>query len=202
MEMNQVTKEYGYRKKGNSFWKIENGFYKLINIQKSNNGDYFFINLGIHPVGLPQLITGQLNILEKPPESGCIFRKRIEQVAPSLTNSFKEMMSKGLTTKITDEILTSIPYVEEWMKESGTNKFVVENEGDTLTNLINVVPILGGKAYLMIKFFCNLNLENKERAYKYFQDYLSLDVVVDNKILDFTLVDSYLKSLMKEDFPS
>ncbi|MEC1526249.1 DUF4304 domain-containing protein, partial [Neobacillus niacini] len=49
--MNQVTKEYGYRKKGNSFWKIENGFYKLINIQKSNNGDYFFINLGIHPVG-------------------------------------------------------------------------------------------------------------------------------------------------------
>jgi hypothetical protein len=199
MEMKEVTKKYGYRKKGNSFWKIEDGFYKLINIQKSTYGDYFFINLGIHPVGLPQLITGQLIIKEKPPESGCIFRKRIEEVVPSLTNSFKEMMSKGLTTKIQDAIIISIPYVEEWMKEYGTHKFVVQNEEDTLTNLINVLPILERKAYLMLKYFCNLNLENKEMSNKYLQDYLSLDVVINNNILDFNLVDSYLKALMKED---
>lgn len=42
----QIT-AYGYRKRGNSFWKTENGFYKLINFQTGAYGDYFFINVAL-----------------------------------------------------------------------------------------------------------------------------------------------------------
>ena len=56
---------YGYKKSGNSFWKIENGFYKLIDFQGGAHGDYFFINVGLHPVGFPSLITGKLEIKER-----------------------------------------------------------------------------------------------------------------------------------------
>ncbi|MEI5909627.1 DUF4304 domain-containing protein [Bacillus spongiae] len=201
MKMKQATKKYGYRKNRNSFWKIENGFYKLIHIQKSSYGDYFFINLGIHPVGLPKLITNQLIIKERPPESECLFRKRIEQVIPSLTTSLNAMMSDGLTTEIQDDILKSIPYIEGWMEQHGTHSFIIENQDDTLIRLLNVVPILGEKAYYMTKYFSNLKVNNREIAYTYLQNYLSLDIFIENKILDFNQIDSYLISLLKEEFP-
>ena len=73
---------YGYKKSGNSFWKIENGFYKLIDFQGGAHGDYFFINVGLHPVGLPSLITGKLEIKERPREHECIIRQRIGEIVP------------------------------------------------------------------------------------------------------------------------
>ena len=44
-EMKSAFSERGYRKAGNSFWKVENGFYKLVNFQKGAYGDYFFVNV-------------------------------------------------------------------------------------------------------------------------------------------------------------
>lgn len=65
-EVKGIFSEYGYKKERNSFWKIENDFYKLINFQHGAYGDYLFVNVGLHPVGLPSLYTGKLEIKEKP----------------------------------------------------------------------------------------------------------------------------------------
>lgn len=47
--LNEVKGElarYGYKKSGRSFWKVENGFYKLIDFQKGAYGDYFLSTWG------------------------------------------------------------------------------------------------------------------------------------------------------------
>lgn len=67
---------YGYQKSRNSFWKIENGFYRLIDFQKGAYGDYLFINVCLYPAGLPSLIAGKLEIKERPWEYECIIRQR------------------------------------------------------------------------------------------------------------------------------
>ena len=68
------------RKKDIHFFKADNGFYKLINIQKSQFGDNFYIHIGVHPIGLPQLITDQLQIKENISIFDCILRTRIELI--------------------------------------------------------------------------------------------------------------------------
>lgn len=40
-EVKSEITQYGYKKARNSFWKIEDGFYKLINFQHGAYGDYF-----------------------------------------------------------------------------------------------------------------------------------------------------------------
>ena len=72
----------GYRKKRNSFWKREGGFYRLVDFQHGAYGDYFFINVGLHPVGLPSLIAGELVIKEQPKEYECIFHQRVGEISP------------------------------------------------------------------------------------------------------------------------
>jgi len=73
-----TLKPLGFKKKRHTFFKAENGFYKLINIQKSQFGDHFYINIGVHPIGLPQLITDQLQLKENISIFDCILQTRIE----------------------------------------------------------------------------------------------------------------------------
>ncbi len=44
--LHATLKPLGFKKKRHTFFKAENGFYKLINIQKSQFGDDFYINIG------------------------------------------------------------------------------------------------------------------------------------------------------------
>ena len=74
-----ALKPLGFKKKAKLF-KTENGFYKLINIQNSQYGDDFYINIGIHPIGLPRLITDQLLIKENSSIFDCILQTRIEPI--------------------------------------------------------------------------------------------------------------------------
>ncbi len=62
INLHTALKPLGFKKKRHTFFKADNGFYKLINIQNSQYGDDFYINIRIHPIGLPQLITGELHI--------------------------------------------------------------------------------------------------------------------------------------------
>lgn len=74
----QIT-AYGYRKHGNSFWKTENGFYKLINFQTGAYGDYFFINVALHPEGMP-VLSQYCESVKNRKESQCVLRWRVEQI--------------------------------------------------------------------------------------------------------------------------
>ena len=77
----------GYRKRRNSFYKTEDGFYKLINFQKGAYGDYFYINVGLHPIGLPILQANALLIpdhrtLKKTSRRNC-GRKKMQDLGQS-----------------------------------------------------------------------------------------------------------------------
>ena len=87
-EVKDTFSQYGYRKERNSFWKKENGFYKLVNFQSGAYGDYFFINVGLHPIGLPSLIAGKLEIKERPKEYECIFRRRMGEISHRLAEQY------------------------------------------------------------------------------------------------------------------
>lgn len=50
-EIKPLFAKYGYKKNGDSFWKLENGFYKLINFQKGRYGDYFLSMSDYIPMG-------------------------------------------------------------------------------------------------------------------------------------------------------
>lgn len=50
-EVKGIFSEYGYKKERNSFWKIENDFYKLINFQHGAYGDYLLLMLDFTPWG-------------------------------------------------------------------------------------------------------------------------------------------------------
>nr|WP_240523227.1 DUF4304 domain-containing protein [Bacillus cereus] len=78
--LHATLKPLGFKKKRHTFFKADNGFYKLINIQKSQFGDDFYINIGVHPIGLPQLITDQLQIRENISIFDCILQTRIEPI--------------------------------------------------------------------------------------------------------------------------
>ncbi len=67
-QIKEPMADLGYRKNGNSFRRVEKGFYQLIHFQKGGFGDYFFINVALHPMGLPLLQAGDLALPERPKE--------------------------------------------------------------------------------------------------------------------------------------
>ena len=108
-EVKGIFSEYGYKKERNSFWKIENDFYRLINFQHGAYGDYFFVNVGLHPVGLPSLYTGKLEIKEKPKEHECIIRQRMEQIVP--IPSLEKALTFPTHENIVQDIIFNFPKV-------------------------------------------------------------------------------------------
>lgn len=192
---NAVLKPIGYRKKGNSFWKIDNEIYKLINFQKSAfRGDWFFINLGIHPLGLPSLQVNQLLILEKPKEYECIISQRIEEAIKNEELSiFKEEMASVEDNELVNSMLYYLSKdVDQWLNYWGSNIRLANASKDKLVNMFAVVPRLKEKAFFMLKFYCLTKINKIQKAREYLNQYLSLKV--DD--LDFSKVDNYLKSLI------
>lgn len=179
---------YGYRKTGNSFWKVENGFYKLINFQHGAYGDYFFINVGLHPVGLPR-VSGKLEIKERPREHECVIRRRIGEIVPN------EWFQKALTPlhdpHTLYEITACIPAVESWLAHWGNFETLADKDFSELSGMMPIAPILWRKSYDLLKCYCMIKQKNLPEAKKYFLAYLA-----ENKELDFSAVDRYMESLL------
>lgn len=194
-EVNSSLEKFGYKKKGDSFWKVNNNFYNLIDFQKgAHGGGYFFVNVCVHPIGLPQLLTNQLLISEQPKEHECIFRQRIEQI------SKKEEISafrKGLVSvdnrEVIHAIINVIPTeVEQWLETWSTYEKIIDSKLDDVSHMMTVVPMLKEKALLMLKFYCSIRLGDNKKALQYFEQYLNTEVTG----LKFPHIDSYLKSLL------
>lgn len=180
---------YGYKKSGNSFWKIENGFYKLIDFQGGVHGDYFFINVGLHPVGLPSLITGKLEIKKRPREHECIIRQRIGEIAP--LELFHKALPPIHDTDTVRAIIASIPVVESWLADLGTFDALANKNFSELSKMMPIAPIIWQKAYYMLKCYCMLKQQNLPEAKKLFHAYLA-----ENPNMDFSAIDHYMKSLL------
>ena len=185
--------EHGYQKKNNSFWKSEDGFYKLINFQKGAYGNYYFINIGLHPLGLPMLSTEELIIPNLPSESECIIRQRIEQVISSPTaERFKKELVAVNDMEVVGELIDVISEIDQWFKEWGSFQKIENMEFDEAVNMLTVVPVLKKKAFYMLKCYCANRSGNSETARNNFNAYLSESI----DVFDFHHVDKFLNVLI------
>lgn len=187
--------EYGYKKHKNSFWKVENGFYKLIDFQKgTHGGNYYFINVSLHPIGLPKLLTNELIINEMPTESECIIRQRIEQIVDSsVAQIFKSRLVSIDELDAIKDIIKSISEVDKWLMEWGDYEKIANMEFEEAAKLLSVVPILKKKAFYFIKCYCAFQNGNTKEAKEEFERYLNEKI----DRLDFQKIDQFLKNLLK-----
>lgn len=192
-EVKPLFAKYGYKKNGDSFWKLENDFYKLINFQKGRYGDYFFINVGLHPNGLPMLYTNQLCLLEKPKESQCVLRQRAEQIS-SAANSFEKEIGYSEEIEVLQKLLPAImPDIEYWLNKWGSYETILSADFNTISKLFSVAPIVWEKEFWLLRCHCALMAGDNATAKRYFSTYQS-----QNSDMDFSLVDSYMEDLITD----
>lgn len=186
----------GYRKRRNSFYKRENGFYKLVNFQKGAYGDYFFINVGLYPVGLPYLQANTLYIPDHPKEYECVFRERVGEIVDEEKREIWSMpwISDDMVPHVTDAIVD----MEDWFKKWGSFRRILDSSFDELSKMFSVVPILWEKEYLLLKFYSALQVGDMELARNFFGKYSDVTVQTVNtmQVLDFGKLDDHLRSMI------
>lgn len=182
----------GYRKRGNSFYKTEDGFYKLVSFQKGAYGDYFFINAGLHPVGLPLLQADTLQIPDHPKEYECALRERIGQI---VTEEKREIWSKAqnwIGSDMVPHIIDAIGDIEAWFQKWGSFQGILDCSFDEISDMFSAVPLLWEKEYLLLKFYAALQVGDIALSRELFRSYSN--TVVQN--LNFERTDSYLQSML------
>jgi hypothetical protein len=198
-KVHYALKQRHYTKSGASFSKIENGFYKLIHFQKGAFGGYFFINVGLHPVGLPQLIVDALSIPEKPKEHECFIRERVDQIIKgAFTNVSERTFVYASNPAVIETVIEILPEIENWLTKWSSFEVLAKTPDQDLEKLMPAVPILKKKAIAMMRYFCAIKLNNNENIQKWLKEYLSIRVPG----LIFPEVDAYLKSLDKKNEPT
>ncbi|OUO95096.1 DUF4304 domain-containing protein [Cloacibacillus sp. An23] len=191
----QIT-EYGYKKHGNSFWKTENGFYKLINFQTGAYGDYFFINVALHPDGMP-VLSQRCETTKKPKESQCAFRWRIEQIA-GCAAVFRGQIGFPQDADTAKRLIAAVmPEIESWLDKRGSYQAVLSADFDELSRSFSAVPILWMKEFLLLKSYCAFMRGDEINAARYFSAYLK-----ENRDMDFSYADNYMKELLSSRAPS
>ncbi|EPY7712160.1 TPA: DUF4304 domain-containing protein [Bacillus pacificus] len=192
--LHAALKPLGFKKKRHTFCKTENGFYKLINIQKSQFEDDFYIHIGVHPIGLPQLITDQLLIKENISIFDCILRTRIEPI---------HMKQNQLLHNVSHETIDIPNYLStifDWFQVWASYENLVKTNIHSVTSVLAVVPILQEKAFLLLTCFSFYNLKQYEQANHYLQQYLHCAVHLNTEEKEqvfFREVDMYMKKLVE-----
>ncbi|EXY08221.1 DUF4304 domain-containing protein [Bacillus cereus] len=192
--LHATLKPLGFKTKRHTFFKAENGFYKLINIQKSQFGDDFYINIGVHPIGLPQLITHQLQIKENISIFDCILQTRIEPI---------HIKQNQLLHNVSHETINIPGYLStifDWFQTWTSYENLVEINIHSSTPVLAVVPILEEKAFLLLTCFSFYKLKQYEQANRYLQQYLHCTVHLNTKEKEpifFHEVDMYMKKLVE-----
>ncbi|GAB6435913.1 DUF4304 domain-containing protein [Bacillus luti] len=192
--LHAALKPLGFKKKRQNFFKTENGFYKLINIQNSQYGDDFYINIGIHPIGLPQLITDQLLIKENSSIFDCILQTRIEPIHMKQNRLLHNVSHE--TIDIPDHLSTIFDWFQVWASYENLAKTNIHS----ITPVLAVVPILQEKAFLLLTCFSFYKLKQYEQANHYLQQYLHCAVHLNTEEKEpvfFHEVDMYMKKLVE-----
>lgn len=191
-KVERVFAQKGYQKRLNSFYKVENGFYRLINFQKGTYGDYFFINVGVQPIGLPLLRANTLLLPNHPKESECVLRERLGKIVEGEKRAIWSRTNNWIGDDIIPYIIDAIPDIEAWLQKWGSFSTILECSYDEISKKFTVVPILWEKQYLLLKFYCSLQTGNTERTSYYFRKYHSTTI----KDLNFDPIDNYLIALL------
>lgn len=190
-EVKQQISKYGYKKNGNSFWKIENGFYKLIHFQAGAYGDYFFINVALHPDGFPMLYTKQLEITKRPKESQCILRQRVERISDKANTFPHKIGFIGDVENMQILLATIMPDIELWMNKWGNWETILSSGFEEISNMFSAAPLVWKKEFFLLKSYCALAVGKCTEANKNFSAYIK-----ENPDMDFSLVDNYMLELI------
>ena len=193
-KVEEVFAQNGYQKHRNSFFKVKSGFYRLINFQKGTYGDYFFINVGVHPIGLPLLRANTLLLPRHPKEFECVFRERLGQIVKEEKRTIWSMAHSWIGDDIVPQIVDAITDIEIWFQKWGSFNTILECSFDEISQKFTVVPILWEKQYLLLKFYCYLQTDNVNEASYYFEKYHSTTI----KGLNFDSIDNYLITLLTQ----
>ncbi len=73
-----VVRELGFKGSGRHFRKIEGGFVQAVNLQGSQYGGKFAVNLGLQPFGIPNVVGDEFDP-KKIKEIECAFRDRLTE---------------------------------------------------------------------------------------------------------------------------
>ncbi len=120
--VSDAFRSIGYEKARNRFWRVKDDTYQLIDFQPGAHGNYFFVNVCVHPVGFPKILSGKLIIPVRPLEYECVIRQRIEEVggAPVVDlfrNSLVPINDLAAMSMIKEAVASD---VEVWMGRWGT----------------------------------------------------------------------------------
>ncbi|MBN1217154.1 MAG: DUF4304 domain-containing protein [Candidatus Lokiarchaeota archaeon] len=197
--LSSILKTLGYRKTKNNFWKHQNEFYNLINFQKGAYGDYFFINIGIHPIGLPLLTELEDFLPEKPKEYECLIRTRIENLLQDYSHKIldKGFMCYDITIKEWEDFLEMVfpTDVHNWITEFSSFTKLISMSQVEMERLMPYAPIVKEKIYFMTRFYCFYKLNKINEAQIALEKYNEINLSEFN----FSRVDIYLNNLINND---
>lgn len=140
-------------------------------------------------MGLPSLITGKLEIKDRPREYECILRRRAEQI--TATDQFNKALPPVHALDAVPAIIASISAVEGWLADWGSFDLLANKDFPELSEMMPMAPIIWRKAYYLLKCYCMLKRQNIPEANEFFLLYLS-----ENRNMDFSAVDHYMQALL------
>ncbi len=73
-----VLRGYGFKGSGRNFRRVSADVFQAVNVQSSMFGGMFAVNLGIHPLAIPDFFGQPINI-KKSKEFDCEFRTRLSE---------------------------------------------------------------------------------------------------------------------------
>lgn len=189
-----VLSQKGYKKKGKSFWKIKNGFYRLVDFQRGAYGDYYFINLCLHPVDFPRIEKNEIRIFAHPKEYECIIRERAEYAVdnPRL-DSFKNGFVSTDDENMISNVCNSVDDFEMWFDEWGNFEKIADSSFDEMTRMLTAVPLLWKKYYLALRCYCAFKAGLEEKCEELFDECVN----ESSDDMDFNIMDEYLSNVIR-----
>lgn len=196
----QRLRPLGYRKMKSSFWKVEKGIYRLIDFQSGAYGDYFFVNVCLHPIGFPKILAGHLSIPEHPKEYECIIRQRLEEITDNeIISRFKAGLVATDDTEVINEVLEFLPTkVESWFDMWGDFERLATAKGSDVKHMLTSVPNLRERAYYMLRYYACVKIGEQDQATELLQKYERCSIIQQ----DLSLIEEYLYSLHRDEVRS
>ncbi len=149
----------------------------------------WYINIALHPIGYPDLISDQLIFHKNPPESSCAIRCRIDKFMSESELDVCRMpglpLENGAVKKIVVELLQT--KVHAWLLSWSSYKKYINGKCHQISNQLNVTPLAKEKYFALIQWFCSYKSQHLDNQ-KYLEKYLQITIAGS----EFKKVDAYV----------
>lgn len=174
-------KPLGFRKQGVNFTRMNHGYIQAIAFQRCSFAEGYYINIGIHPIGIPSLKLGRdiLLINSSPKATECTISQRAEQVcdAPNVCRAkdgslvfgvFPEYLTEESYSHFDVFLSSAIP---EWQNYWSNDRRIINADYNILGCMFPLIPNLWHECVAILKCFCSIRLGNLSDARSYLHDF-------------------------------